>query len=117
MKHAVMAADELEPGALRAVDVEGIKIVLLRTSSGDYRALRDRCPHYGVPLSQGRVREYLEDAGIGSYRVVDGKFVIECPWHGYEFDTDNGRCPADPDRLRVRSYEVKVEDGVVYVER
>lgn len=117
MRHAVMATDELAPGSVRAARVAGVQILIVRTAAGEYRALRDRCPHYGVALSLGRLREYVEDAGVGAYRVVTDRYVIECPWHGYEFDVDDGRCPADPMRMRVRAYPVTIEDGVVYVER
>jgi nitrite reductase/ring-hydroxylating ferredoxin subunit len=117
MKHAVMSEGELGPGEMRAVEVDGIEIVVVRTPGGTYRALRDRCPHYGATLSHGDLQPYTEEAGVGAYHVVADRFVIECPWHGYEFDVDDGRCPADPTRLRVRSYDVAVEDGVVYVER
>ena len=41
--------------------------------------------------------------------------VLHCPWHGWEFDLESGRCPED-DRMRVAVYPVRVEDGRVLVE-
>ncbi|MFC7658695.1 Rieske (2Fe-2S) protein [Pseudonocardia benzenivorans] len=44
------------------------------------------------------------------------EFIV-CPWHGYEFTLATGRSIVEPEKLRVRTYEVAVEDGdvVVYV--
>lgn len=45
------------------------------------------------------------------------EYVLICPWHGYEFKVDDGRCPADPKHVRVRAYNVYVENDVVVLER
>ncbi len=37
--------------------------------------------------------------------------ILTCPWHGWEFDIRTGRSWCDPERLRVRRYEVSVESG------
>lgn len=61
----------------------GERIVLFRDEAGEARALLDRCPHRGVALSLGHVR--------------DG--AITCPFHGWRFD-GSGRCinvPWNPD--------------------
>lgn len=52
-----------------ALTVAGEKLVIFRGTRGA-AALLDRCPHRGVALSQGRVREGC----------------IECPFHGWRFD-------------------------------
>jgi nitrite reductase/ring-hydroxylating ferredoxin subunit len=45
--------------------------------------------------------------------VRDGE-IVTCPWHGLEFDVTTGRCLASP-KVRVRTYPVVVEDGLVKV--
>lgn len=81
------------------------RIVLFRDGTGQPRALRDLCPHRGVPLSLGTCR---------SGRVV-------CPYHGWEFDGD-GVCrliPSDsgptPPRPMVEAFQVRERDGMVEV--
>jgi 3-phenylpropionate/trans-cinnamate dioxygenase ferredoxin subunit len=37
--------------------------------------------------------------------------ILTCAWHGWEFDIRTGRSWCDPERLRVRRYEVSVEPG------
>ena len=39
--------------------------------------------------------------------------ILQCPWHGYEFDIETGKTIYDPDDLRVKVYPVSVEDGKV----
>ena len=38
----------------------------------------------------------------------DGQ-ILRCPWHGWEFDIASGRSVFNPHRLRVRTYDVTVE--------
>ena len=118
MRHELFPADELKPGEVRAVQVDTIGVVVVRTPDDRIRALRDVCPHQGAKLSRGgRLLEFVEADEASGYRLSDDVFVVRCPWHGYEFDVDTGRCPVEPDRTRVRAYDVSVEDGILYLER
>jgi nitrite reductase/ring-hydroxylating ferredoxin subunit len=118
MRHRVCSIDELEPGSTRSVLVERVAIALIRTPDGNVYALRDTCSHWGAPLSRGKIQELVDGTGPGEYETAPGRYLLQCPWHGYEFDVADGRCPADPVHARVRSYPVNVEeDGSVVVER
>jgi nitrite reductase/ring-hydroxylating ferredoxin subunit len=117
MKHAVCNLDEIQPGQLRAVDVGGLAVVVARTPRGNVHVLRDRCSHEGARLSNGRLLEKVDGDRIGAYVLAEDEFVVRCPWHGYEFDVETGHCLADARRARVRSYDVTVEDGVIFIER
>ena len=46
----VAKASELEEGTMRAVEVQGTKVLLVR-SGGRYYAINNRCPHLGGNLS------------------------------------------------------------------
>ena len=84
-------------------------LVLGRTSEGKAFAMRDACPHRGIPLSYGR---------------FDGK-NLQCSYHGWEFDACSGRCVAIPsltshDKLRVERisaghFPCEERDGYVWV--
>jgi nitrite reductase (NADH) small subunit len=117
VRHELFGMDELRPGELRAVRIAGVAIVVMRTPAGDYRALRDSCSHHGAPLSHGRLQPVTVGDDVGCYELSTDRFVLRCPWHGYEFDTENGRCLADPEHARVRAYTVTVEGGTVFLER
>jgi phenylpropionate dioxygenase-like ring-hydroxylating dioxygenase large terminal subunit len=76
---------------------------------GQAFAMRDICPHRGVPLSAGKILS---------------ENTVECPYHGWRFRRD-GVCSAipslvegqdmDPEKIRVRSYPVKEQDGLIWV--
>ena len=117
MRHVVCTLDELPPGAMRSVTVDRVALVVLRTPDGEVRALRDACSHYGARLSRGTLRRMLVHDEEHGYRLLPDRYVVQCPWHGYEFDVADGRCPADPAHERVRSYRATVEGGSVVVER
>lgn len=87
------------------VQLLGERIVLFRTQDG-ISALRDRCPHRNVPLSEGRITENC----------------IQCPYHGWAFD-GTGLCRSMPGaeeddsctRHSVPAYTVREEAGLVWV--
>ena len=83
-------------------------VVFGRTADGEVFALRDLCPHRGVPLSGGR--------------IVDG--TVECPYHGWRFGPDGGcrLIPSlvadqqiDAHRISVRRYPVVERNGMVWI--
>jgi phenylpropionate dioxygenase-like ring-hydroxylating dioxygenase large terminal subunit len=99
----------LKPGALRREMLLGEPVLLGRTRSGTAFALRDICPHRGVPLSAG---------------MMLPEETVECPYHGWRFRTDGicalipslvGGEPVDAAKIRVRSYPVREQDGLVWV--
>jgi nitrite reductase/ring-hydroxylating ferredoxin subunit len=115
VRHELFPLDELAPGETRAARLENVRIVVVRTPAGDVHALRDCCSHNGAQLSLGRLEQVVEGEDVGTYRLSD-RYMLRCPWHGFEFDVVTGRCVADASQ-RVRAYPVSVEDGLVVVER
>lgn len=103
----------LKHGALQRFYLANEPILLARSRTGALFALRDICPHRAAPFSAGK----LIDTAAGETR-------IECPYHGWQFDTD-GACRAIPalvegqavdiGRIRVRRYPVLERDGLVFV--
>jgi nitrite reductase (NADH) small subunit len=81
-------------------------------AAGSAHGVRNRCPHSGAPLCLGRVRE--REAGTPGAYALAGTRVLRCPWHGWEFDLDDGRCLDDPS-LRAAVYPVEIADGVVRI--
>ncbi|HEY6762283.1 MAG TPA: Rieske (2Fe-2S) protein [Baekduia sp.] len=116
-RHAVMALDDVAPGALRAATVAGMSVVVARTPAGTVHVLRDLCPHMRARLSHGLLLERVVSPEPGRYALSDDEFVVRCPWHGYDFSVETGRCHADPRRARVRVYDAVVEDGTIYLDR
>jgi 3-phenylpropionate/trans-cinnamate dioxygenase ferredoxin subunit len=118
IRHELFPVEELPVGGVRAVEVDGLGLVIIRHPDGSVRALRDRCSHYGARLSLGQVRPKTIGDMPGAPRSFSGtEYVLRCPWHQYEFDIDTGRCVADPVRHRVKTYDVRVEDGTVVLIR
>jgi phenylpropionate dioxygenase-like ring-hydroxylating dioxygenase large terminal subunit len=100
---------DLEPGQVRPRTILGEPIVVGRRHDGGVFALRDICPHRGIPLSHGALR--------GN--------DLECCYHGWCFDTASGTCTAIPSltaeqrfrlgAVRVRSYPCREVQGNVWV--
>lgn len=93
----VLAVAELPPGQAAEVKV-GDKAVALFNVGGTFYALTNLCPHRGGPLGQG---------------FVEGS-QVSCPWHNYTFDVTTGENVVNAE-LKVPCYDVKLEDGRVFV--
>jgi len=93
----VAAVEELPPG--RGMEaVVGDKPVAVFNVEGRFYSISNRCIHRGGPLGQG---------------FVEGN-TVTCPWHAWMFDVTNGENVVNGD-VKVACFEVKVEDGQVFV--
>jgi phenylpropionate dioxygenase-like ring-hydroxylating dioxygenase large terminal subunit len=106
--YCVLPGARLAPGRMLAKTVLGEPLLIGRDREGTVFALRDVCPHRGIPLSCGR---------------FDGA-EVECCYHGWRFAPD-GRCTAIPSlvedqafelgRIRVRAYPTRELQGLVWI--
>jgi nitrite reductase/ring-hydroxylating ferredoxin subunit len=39
--------------------------------------------------------------------------ILRCPWHNFAFDVTTGRSLLEPERYRVATYRVTIEDGYI----
>ncbi|MGH6827701.1 MAG: Rieske 2Fe-2S domain-containing protein [Rhizomicrobium sp.] len=102
-------ASSLSPGRMRRDMLLGDPVLLGRMKDGTAFALRDICPHRGVPLSAGRILT---------------ENTVECPYHGWRFKAD-GVCAVipslaegqdfDPGKIRVRHYPLREQDGLIWI--
>jgi nitrite reductase (NADH) small subunit len=99
-------------------DIGGREIGVFK-SDGRLYAYENRC-HQGGPVCSGEIlgatKLVLGEHGEALREILDeGEMRLVCPWHGWEYDLVTGEAAHDR-RLRLRRFEVVVEDGVVYVD-
>ncbi|MHC5067339.1 MAG: Rieske 2Fe-2S domain-containing protein [Planctomycetota bacterium] len=82
------SADWAELNSCRTVAIGARRLAVFRTEQGWF-AIKDRCPHNGLPLADGPVH--------------DG--CVSCPYHGWTFDLASGCGPNDS---RVATYPVRI---------
>ena len=76
-------------------------------------AVLNQCNKKKTTLCLNTLRDNL--GGRPAQYVSAERRVLHCPWHGWEFDLDSGRCP-DDERMRVAVYPVKIESGRVLID-
>ncbi len=107
--------EEIEPGRIHLFRVHNNRpLALVRTEKGHYYALHGLCPHQGAPLWKGQLTWLASSEKNGDNRVSRPGEILRCPWHGFEYDLRTGCSVVEPEKLRVRTYEVVVEDGRVF---
>jgi 3-phenylpropionate/trans-cinnamate dioxygenase ferredoxin subunit len=102
-------SDEIPPGSRKIVRVAGRSIGVFNVD-GQYYAIRNRCPHQGAPLCEGKLWGALKSDVPGSFEYSGTKDIIACIQHGWEFSLRTGQSWCDPKRLRVRAYQVDVQE-------
>ena len=105
----LLRTDRLRGRRLRTTLLLGIPLVLGRKRDGSLFAMRDACPHRGIPLSCG---------------WYDGE-TLTCKYHGWEFEPVSGRCQTipsltqhdrlDPARIYGTAYPCVERDGYAWV--
>ncbi|MFH1893928.1 MAG: non-heme iron oxygenase ferredoxin subunit [Candidatus Zixiibacteriota bacterium] len=94
----VCNADDIDEGAAKVIDLNGVSVLLARLG-GEFFAIDNICSHDGGDLGEGA--------------LVDGQ--VECPRHGAMFDIRTGEATRMPAAVGVDRYDVKVENGSVYI--
>ncbi|MBW7456589.1 Rieske 2Fe-2S domain-containing protein, partial [Paenibacillus sepulcri] len=63
----------------------------------------------GAPLCAGKVTGMTLPSEPGQYLYGREGEILRCPWHGWEFDIQNGKSIFDPHKCLVKTYQVAVE--------
>ena len=106
--YLALPSKKLKANKLHSLEIFSEPVLFFRTSSGEVSAVRDICPHRGIPLKYGRI---IND-------------MIECPYHGWKFD-GGGVCREIPSlttgqkldctKIKVKSFPVKEQFGGIWI--
>jgi phenylpropionate dioxygenase-like ring-hydroxylating dioxygenase large terminal subunit len=107
--YPALRSSEVRGNQLKTAMLLEVPLVVGRNSEAKAFAMRDSCPHRGIPLSYGR---------------FDGK-SLECSYHGWKFEACSGQCVEIPsltsqDKLKVERifaghYPCEERDGYFWV--
>lgn len=114
-RHVIGLASDLEPGDRKIVMAEGRSIGIFNVH-GSFFALRNSYPHQTAPLCLGAIKGMTMPSQPGEYIWARDGEILRCPWHGWEFDITSGRSIYNPHKMRVRSYDVTIENDVSEIE-
>jgi nitrite reductase/ring-hydroxylating ferredoxin subunit/uncharacterized membrane protein len=92
----VATSDELKVNSMKLLHVNDKRIVLARTEDR-YVAFDDRCTHKGGSLAGGSTMCN----------------VVQCPWHGSQFDLTTGTVKEGPAKKSIKTYTVKETEGKI----
>ena len=92
------AENEIEEGKIKTVEIKGHPIAIAGYQGKIY-AVDNICTHDGGNLGEGN--------------VISGQ--VQCPRHGARFDLATGQVRRMPAVIGITVYEVKVENGQIYV--
>lgn len=107
------ASRDIKAGKMERRFFLGHPVVLGRTSEGKAFALHDVCPHRAAPFSGGR---QLSEGG---------RACVECPYHGWRFDVENGSCRKIPalsehdtfshEKMKTPVFPLHEEMGLIWI--
>lgn len=118
MRYAVAKVHDIQPGQMKTVLAGNTTILLGRTVTGEFFALRNICPHKGAELVKGSLGDTMAAAcDVGEYKLERKGEILRCPWHSWEFDIKTGCSLTEPDEVKVRTYQVLIEDETVLISK
>jgi nitrite reductase/ring-hydroxylating ferredoxin subunit len=91
--HRVATTSEIPPGEMKVVEVNGEEIAIANCD-GDYLAFQNACTHKQGPLGEGL--------------LLDG-CIVECPFHGGQFNARTGEVVAAPPTEPIATFPVQVD--------
>jgi len=94
----VATSDELKVNSMKLLRLKDRRIVLARTEDR-YVAFEDRCTHKGGSLAGGST-------------ICN---VVQCPWHGSQFDVVTGAVKAGPAKEAITTYQVRQDGNKIVV--
>jgi phenylpropionate dioxygenase-like ring-hydroxylating dioxygenase large terminal subunit len=107
--YPALRADTLRRNDTATTTLLGIPLLLGRKRDNSLFALRDLCPHRGIPLSAG---------------WFDGN-TVQCKYHGWRFEPCSGRCEEipslttydslEPTKIFANAFPVAERDGYAWV--
>ncbi|MGC5325781.1 nitrite reductase small subunit NirD [Brevibacillus sp. SYSU BS000544] len=91
---------DIKKKSARTIWIGRTEIAVFKLSSGEIRAIENRCPHKGGILSEGIVCDHY----------------VFCPMHDWKIDMNNGLVQ-EPDEGSVKTYAVEVDqsNGELYL--
>lgn len=92
-------AEAVAPGDYVQLEVEGVPVAVFNVA-GEFCAVEDVCTHDGGGLAGG---------------AIEGDVVI-CPRHGARFCLRTGAVLGPPAYEPIRSFPVRVADGIIEVQ-
>ncbi|MFZ4521250.1 MAG: Rieske 2Fe-2S domain-containing protein [Bacteroidales bacterium] len=105
--YVILESKEVKKNQVIGVRRLNENLVVWRDSEGNPAAARDKCPHRGIQLSLGKVKDNH----------------LQCPFHGFEYDLKgacklipaNGKAAKVPEHIRAAAYPVKEANGFIYL--
>lgn len=95
----VCKVDDLKPGEMLGIEMDELPPLAIYNVDGDFYATSNICTHAIAILSDG---------------YLDGE-EIECPLHGGAFNVKTGEATNFPCEEALKTYELEVRDGAVFV--
>ena len=94
----VATVDEVPRGEMKIVEVNGEEVAIANLD-GEFVAFSNACTHRGGPLGEGLL--------MGD--------VVECPFHGGQFNVRTGEVVSAPPSEPVKTYAVQVDGNDIKV--
>lgn len=96
----VASAGEIPSGEMKIVEVNGTEVVVANLGEGEFVCFNNTCTHKQGPLGEG----LLLDGG-----------VVECPFHGGQFNVRTGEVVQKPPMEPLATYPIKVDGDDISV--
>lgn len=116
-EHVIGKTGELSEGERLLVEVEGREIGVFNVG-GEYKAYTNWCAHQAGPVCEGAVTgtweaDYDKEELEVRMEWCSEDEILNCPWHGWEYDVNDGESLTSDARLPSHSVRIDGNDIVL----
>lgn len=113
-KHYFAELGALEEGrfVIRELGNRSVGATLLQ---GKPVVILNSCPHAGAPVCRGKITPKLVVGSAPVPQLDADHPVLRCPWHGWEFNLEDGMINGFASRLRLVKLQYELENDSLYI--
>ncbi|HEX4203407.1 MAG TPA: Rieske 2Fe-2S domain-containing protein [Ktedonobacteraceae bacterium] len=117
MRYHVCSTQDVPQGEKRSYTVKNIPLVVIHSARDEFYAIYRFCPHQRGDLFTGILGGQTVASQPGEpFKYEREGEILRCPWHSFSYDVTTGACLTVPEKLRVKTYPVIVEDQQVFLD-
>ena len=117
-EYIVAKASKISDGERIITQVQGREIAVFNVE-GQYYAYTNWCAHQGGPCCEGSLTGTWSASFDRNSLKLDLEWdkddeIINCPWHGWEYDIKTGEC-LSREKVRLPRHDVSIKEGDIVI--
>lgn len=113
--HKIGSVNDFEYNKIKIIKIGNIEVGVIKIKDNQFRIIKNSCPHKMGPICKGTISGTSIPSDPGEFKYDFEGQILRRPWHRYEYNLLTGEIMFNDLKLRLKLYEHKIENNVIYV--